>query len=93
MRTRRTRRQRDERGTALIVTLMATMLLTALSMAVIMVTNTETAITANYRNASEALYAADAGVERVVQDLLLLPDWNRIFSSNARSSFVDASNC
>jgi hypothetical protein len=87
----------DERGMSLIVVLMATMLLTALSMAVIMVTNTETTISGNYKNANEALYAADAGVERSVQDLLMIADWNRILGANNtvpyRSSFMDASNC
>ncbi|MGH9315275.1 MAG: hypothetical protein ACRD1S_18985 [Vicinamibacterales bacterium] len=86
---------RDERGAALIITLLATMLLVALSMGLIMVTNTETAISGNYKNASEALHAADAGVERAVQDLLLVPDWNRILAQTApyRSSFIDATGC
>jgi hypothetical protein len=86
---------RDERGAALIITLLATMLLVALSMGLIMVTNTETAISGNYKNASEALYAADAGLDRAVQDLLLVPDWNRILAQTApyRSSFIDATGC
>ena len=46
--------------------------------AVVMVSNTETKIAGNYRNSQEALYAADAAVERVVQDLLLIPRWNDI---------------
>ncbi len=84
---------RDERGVALIVALMASMLLTALGIALVLVTDTETMITSNYRSNSEALYAADAGVERAVQDLLLVPDWNRIWSEDLKSSFVDAANC
>lgn len=86
---------RDERGAALIITLLATMLLIALSVGLVMVTNTETAISGNYKNASEALHAADAGVERAVQDLLLVPDWNRILAEAApyRSSFIDATGC
>jgi Tfp pilus assembly protein PilX len=83
---------RDQRGAALIIALMATMLLTALGTALIMVTNTETSITANYRNAQEALYAADAGIERVVQDLLMVPNWNNILNGSAKSAFVE-SNC
>lgn len=88
----RSRGLRDERGVALVIALMATMLLTALGTALVMVTNTETMITANYRNAQEALYAADAGVERVVQDLLMVPNWNRILDDSTKSAFVDA-NC
>lgn len=88
-----TDRMRDERGMTLVVSLLASMLLTALGMALVLVSNTESMITANYRNSSEALYAADAGMERAVQDLLLVPDWNRIWSESLRSGFVEAGNC
>lgn len=67
---------RNERGAALITALLATMLLTALGMAAVLVSNTETMITSNYRRSSEALYGADAAVERAIQDLLLIPRWN-----------------
>src|SRR5574339_391354 len=83
------RRLANEEGTALILALMSMMLLTALGAAVIMVTNTETMISANYRNGQEALYAADAAVERVVQDLLMVPRWNDILTGTTQSSFVD----
>jgi hypothetical protein len=65
------------------------MLLTALGAAVVMVSNTETRIAGNYRNSQEALYAADAAVERVVQDLLLIPRWNDILGGSAQSGFMD----
>ena len=81
----------DERGTALIIALMAMMLLTALGAATVMVSRTETAIANNYRNSQEALYAADAAVERVVQDLLMVPRWNDILAGSAVSSFIDGS--
>ena len=35
------------------------------------------------------MYAADAGVERVMQDLLTVPDWNRILLGSVQSSFID----
>jgi hypothetical protein len=91
-------RLRREEGTALIIALMATMLLTALGMTLVLTSNTETMISANYRNSQEALYAADAAVERVVQDLLLIPRWNDILAAGSpaqlastRSAFADAS--
>lgn len=71
---------RDERGAALITALMATMLLTALGMAAVLVSNTEGMITANYRRSSEGIYAADAAVEMAVQDLLMVPRWNDVIS-------------
>src|SRR5687767_8246418 len=78
-----------EKGAALVIALMAVMLLTALGAAVVMVTNTETRISANYKNNTEALYAADAAVERVVQDLLMVPRWNDILNGTSQSAFVD----
>lgn len=79
----------DQQGTALIIALMSAMLLTAVAAAVIMVTNTETLIVANHRNSQEAIYAADAAVERVVQDLLMVPRWNDVLAGTVQSSFID----
>jgi hypothetical protein len=79
-------RLKGEQGTALIVALMATMLLTALGMTLVLTSNTETMISGNYRNSQEALYAADAAVERVMQDLLLIPRWNDILTGNSTIS-------
>ena len=80
---------RNERGVALIIALMSMMLLTALGLGLVMTTMTESMITSNYRDGGEALYAADAGVERVMQDLLTMPDWNRVIAGLQQSSFVD----
>jgi hypothetical protein len=79
----------DERGIALVVALMTMLLLTALGIALTLVTATETKISGNHRAGSEALYAADAAVERVMQDLLTVPDWNRILDGSLSSSFID----
>lgn len=87
--TRLRARLRNEDGTALIIALMSMMLLTALGAAVVMVSRTETAIANNYRNSQEALYAADAAVERVVQDLLMVPRWNDILAGSTQSAFND----
>ena len=81
----RLRRIDGEEGIALIIALLATMLLTALGMTLVLMSNTETMISSNYRNSQEALYAADAGTERVVQDLLLIPRWNDILAAGATS--------
>ena len=63
----------SERGSALVIALIATVMLSALGVGLVMLTNTEGGIASNYRKGSEMLYAADAAVERVVQDLLLVP--------------------
>jgi PilX N-terminal len=87
--TRLRARLGSEDGTALVVALMSMMLLTALGAAVVMVSNTETMIASNHRNSQEALYAADAAIERVVQDLLMIPRWNDVLAGSAQSSFID----
>lgn len=89
-------RRGGERGVALIIALLAMMLMTALGMALMLVSETEALIGANYRDSVEASYAADAAVERVMQDVLSIPDWNTIITSpdglrsGVTSGFVDA---
>ena len=78
----------SEQGVALIVALMAVLLLSALGMGLMLTTTTETLITNNYRDSVEATYAADAAIERVVQDLLTVPDWNDVISGVKKSAFV-----
>ena len=81
----------DEKGIALVVSLMAMTLMMALGLALMMTTMTEGKIAANYREGTEALYAADAAIERVMQDVLTVPDWNTIVSGSSAgaSSFTD----
>ena len=81
----------DERGSAIVVALLSLLLLTALGLALTLTTATETAISANQRMGQEAMNAADAAIERAMQDLLTLPDWNRALSGAEQSSFVDGS--
>jgi Tfp pilus assembly protein PilX len=81
---------RDEQGTALIIALLSMMLMMALGLALVLTTTTETRISANYREGSEALYAADAAIERVMQDLLTVPDWNTVIADGGTTSaFID----
>jgi Tfp pilus assembly protein PilX len=86
----------DERGMALIVALMAMALMSALGMALMLMTQTETMITANYRDSMEGQYVADAGIERVMDDVLTVPDWNTLLAStdgvtsSVTSGFIDA---
>src|SRR5947208_7611793 len=83
------RRLHDEDGIALIVALMAMMLMMALGIALVLTTTTETKISGNYREGTEALYAADAAVERVMDDILTVPDWNNILNGTVTSAFID----
>ena len=83
------RRLADDRGLALVIALLAIALLMALGLAVVLTTMTEDRIAAAYRDGVEALYAADAAVERALQDLPAAGGWNSIFDGTATSTFVD----
>src|SRR5256885_4348658 len=80
---------RREDGIALIVAMMAMLLMTALGVALVLTTSSETMIAGNFRNSQEALYAADAVVERAMDDILTVPDWNRLLDGSTQSAFVD----
>lgn len=84
-----TTRFASEQGVALVIALMAMTMMVALGTALILTTTTESKIAGNFRSASEATYAADAMLERVVGELVAVPDWNSLLGGRARSSFVD----
>ena len=75
------RENSDERGLALVVALLVLCLLTALGMALMLTSQTETMISANYRDSMEGQYAADAALERVMDDVLTVHDWNTLLAT------------
>jgi hypothetical protein len=79
----------SEDGIALIVALLSMTLMIALGTALMLSTVTESKIVNNYRNNSESLYAADAAIERALDDLLTVPDWNNLLNGTAKSALVD----
>jgi hypothetical protein len=80
---------KNERGAALVVSLMAMLLLSALGLALVMTTMTETKIAGNFTASQEAMYAADAAIERAMQDVLTVADWNAMLAGTVKSAFVD----
>jgi hypothetical protein len=80
---------RREDGVALVIAMMAMLLMMALGVALVLTTSSETIIAGNYRNSSEALYAADAALERAMDDLLTVPDWNSLLDGSVQSAFID----
>ena len=80
---------RSEGGTALLVALMAMLLMTALGIALVLTTSAETMIASHFRHSAEGLYAADAVLERSLDDLLAVADWNQLLNGTVQSSFVD----
>ncbi len=77
-----------DRGSAVLIALVATTLLSALGFGLVMLSSTEAVIASNYRLGSEAAYAADAAIERVMSDILRVRDWNQILNGQVQSSFV-----
>ncbi|MCU1316876.1 MAG: hypothetical protein JWN63_2198, partial [Candidatus Acidoferrum typicum] len=69
-----------ERGVALVIALLVLLLITAVGMGMILMSNTETNVSANFRDEQTAYFAAKAGIEEVrdrlragATDSLLLP--------------------
>jgi hypothetical protein len=78
-----------EEGIALMVTMMAMLLMSALGAALVLTTSSEMIIATNFRSSGEGLYAADAALERIVGDLLAVPDWDSLLSGALQSAFID----
>jgi hypothetical protein len=76
-------RRRQEQGVVLIAVLMASILLMALATGLVVVTTTETLVSANYRSATEALFAAEAGAEMVMADLVSAADWSSLLAGGS----------
>ena len=65
-----------ERGTALVLALLAIVLLMTLGGALIVLTITETTIAATFRDGLEALYAAEAALDRALVEVNATVDWS-----------------
>ncbi len=79
----------------LICALMITALLGLLGGALVVLVTTETLISGNHRDAVEALYAADGGIERAIGDLRTLSDWQSVpgaAAGNAAPDFRDGAS-
>ena len=79
----------NERGVALVLALMAMTMMMALGTALILTTATDSKIARNFRATSEATYVADAILERALDDIVGVRDWNDVLNGTAVSTFVD----
>jgi hypothetical protein len=80
-----------ERGAALVLALFAIAIMAALGSALILLSTSDTEITANHRAGVEAFHAADAALERALVDLNGVLDWNPVLGGTVISTFVDGS--
>jgi PilX N-terminal len=78
-------------GAALVIALMAMLLLLALGLMLVLNTAAETLIAGHFRRGVEAFYAADAGLERAMDDLARATDWSDVLGGLEHSAFVDGS--
>ena len=76
---------RDERGMALVLVLLCSMLFLALGGALVTVVSTEATISATFRDGAVALAAADAAIVRVIADLATMPNLDAALSGVATS--------
>jgi hypothetical protein len=74
---------------ALVLSLMMLVLLAALSASLLVTTTAEMRISGGYANATAALYAADAALEVMIGELLLVADWNQVLDGTIASALSD----
>jgi hypothetical protein len=72
-----------------MIVLMSTSLLMALGVVLMLSTMAEARISGVYRQQAEALYAADAALERAAEDVFAAPSWDDVLSGLTTSTFVD----
>lgn len=75
-----------ENGAALVVAIMTTALMVALGSALVLTSVTETAISSNFREGVEALYAAEAGAGLALADLAAEADWAAVMGIHLNES-------
>lgn len=88
----RSREGSAERGSAVLIALLLSLLVGAIAAGLIVITSTETMIAASYRHGQEASYGAEAALERALHDLATLPDWSQVLAEppgNVIATFDD----
>jgi Tfp pilus assembly protein PilX len=80
---------RDERGIALVLTVMALALLSAIGVGLVLATSTDVRIAANAGASVEAFYAAEAALDRTLEELREATDLTPILDGSVPSAFAD----
>ena len=73
---------------ALLTSMMAVLLMVALSGGLALTTMTESLIAANQRDGIQTLYAAEAGIELAISRLRAIPDWSTVVAKGATTFLV-----
>jgi hypothetical protein len=80
---------RHDDGIAMMMAMAATLLMSALGIALVLATSSEGVIASNFRDQAEGAYAAEAALERALDDLAAASNWNAVLTGTTRSTFVD----
>src|SRR5262249_4439566 len=67
------KRRKSEEGVAILIVLLSLMVLSAIAVGLVYMTNTETKVNSNYRSEQVAYFAAKAGVEEARDRMMLAP--------------------
>jgi hypothetical protein len=78
---------RHQHGGALLPVMLIMFLFSAIALGTSMVVRTETIVSARFRRAAEALYAADAGIAVALTELRPLPVWTPVLNGGIASAF------
>ena len=78
-----------ERGAALVAVLLSTVLVSAIGAALTVTANTESAIVSSFRIDRELTYAAEAAVERAMQDVRVVTQWDALLAGMQTTTFLD----
>lgn len=79
----------NERGVALIIVLLSILLMSALALGLATASSVELTVAAAYRDSQATLYAADAALEFVLDDLAREEDWDAVLAGSSRAALVD----
>lgn len=79
----------DERGAALVAVLLSTVLVSAIGAALTVTATTESTIASSFRLDRELAYAAEAAVERAMQDVRVATQWDDLLSGAQATTFLD----
>jgi hypothetical protein len=82
-------RWRRADGSALIVALLTTSVMTAVALGFAMAARTEILVSGHHVQAVAARYAAESGIESVMHELRGVADWNLVLGGAIRSTLVD----
>jgi hypothetical protein len=73
----------------IVMALLATLLLSAFSTALVLTTSADSLVAENFRYSQEAVYAADAALERGIDELDAAADWTDVPGGPMQSTFTD----